>query len=230
MQSSPKPFSYGAIMRHSVRGSFILMSVLVAGACSESALPGPAPAGPPPPGTQPPGTQTFTPSFISAASDAPAIANPVVSFYAKKGVDAEAFMYYRPRPGRTDSTVFVRFRVGKNALFTRPGGGAIAAGDSVLITITLADPVHLVIDMQPAGLRFTPTEPAELKLSYLEADDDLNHDGRVDAADTALESALAIWRREGSTSPWTKLASIVQIGTHEIEALVTGFTSYAVAY
>lgn len=177
-----------------------------------------------------PPIQSFNPRFLRAAADAPPVANPVLSFYAKKGTDAEVFMYYRPRPGTADSTVFVRFRVDRGSLLSRPDGSAIATGDSVLITITLTDPQNLLLDMQPAGLRFSVLEPAEIKISFLEADDDLNDDGKVDASDAAAQAALAIWRRESAGLPWFRMASIVEVGTHEVEALVTGFTGYAIAW
>ena len=177
----------------------------------------------------PVGTEVAGLSLIRAASDAPAIANPTLSFYATKGVDAEAIMWYRPRAGRTDSTMFVRFRVDRRSLLTRPDGSAIADGDSVLITMTLSDPTHLVVDFQPSGLRFSAANPAELKISYLEADKDFNDDGVVDSSDTAFEAALSMWRRELSTSPWAKLSSSLVTSTHEVEATLTGFTSYAIA-
>jgi hypothetical protein len=167
---------------------------------------------------------------LDAVAGAPAIANPVVQFYAKKGEDREAFMYYAKRPTGKDSTVFVRFRVRKRSLLARPDGTPIADGDSVLITMRLTDPAHLEVTMEPSGLTFSPSDPANIKLSFLETDDDLNKDGAVNAADAALRNLLAIWKRETPTAPWTKLTSALSIGTHEIEADVTGFTIYIVAW
>ena len=198
----------------------------VSTACSNEA------AAPATPASPTPGNTSFTVHLLRAAGDAPAIANPLVSFYAKSGVDREVFMYYRPRPGGggNDSTVFVRFRVPKDALLARPNGTPFAAGDSILITITLTDPVHLAVDFQPSGLTFSPSDPAKLKLSFLETDDDLDGDGTVSSNDVAIQSLLALWKRESSSSPWTRLASIVSIGSHEVEATVTGFTSYVIAW
>ncbi len=171
-------------------------------------------------------------NFLRPASDAPAIANPVVTFYAKAGSDREAFMYYRPRPGGggNDSTVFLRFRVQKDALLSRPDGTPFANGDSILITITLSDPAHLGVDFQPSGLRFNPSRQAKLKISFLEADDDLNGDGTVNGSDTALQALLAIWQRESAASPWIRLTTVVTVETHEVEASVAGFTSYIIAW
>lgn len=186
----------------------------------------------PGPNAPTPGDTSFSVRFLRAAAGAPAIANPVVTFYARRGVDREAFMYYRPRPGGggNDSTVFVRFRVPRDALLSRPDGTPFAAGDSILITITLADPQHLAVDFQPAGLRFSPSDPAKLKLSFLETDEDVNDDGVVNNDDLAARNLFAIWKRETLSSPWIRLASIVSTGSHEVEATVSGFTSYIIAW
>ena len=174
--------------------------------------------------------QRFDLNFLRPALTAPAVANPVVSFYAKKGQDVEAIMWYQKRADRPDSTEFIRFRVDDASLLTRPDGSAFAPGDSVLITITLADPQRLIIDMQPSGLRFSPVKPAELKISFEEADEDINEDGVVDEDDGALVSQFAIWRRERAGDPWVKLSSLVEVGTHEVKAFINGFTGYAIAW
>ncbi|MDH5234574.1 MAG: hypothetical protein OEW77_06400 [Gemmatimonadota bacterium] len=173
---------------------------------------------------------SFSVNALRAAAGAPEIANPVVTFYAKAGEDREAFMYYRKRPTGNDSTVFVRFRVSKDALLTRPDGSPFAPGDSILITITLTDPTRLIVAFAPSGLRFSTANPAKLKLSFLETDDDLNEDGVVDSRDTALQSLLSVWRRETAAAPWVKQASILAIGSHEIETDVGGFTDYIIAW
>ncbi len=177
-----------------------------------------------------PTEQRFDLNFLRPALSAPPVANPVVSFYAKKGQDAEAIMWYRKRSDRPDSTEFLRFRLQDNSLLTRPDGSAFAIGDSVLITITLADPQRLIIDMQPSGLRFSPVKPAELKLSFEEADEDMNEDGSVDEDDGAIVGQFAIWRRERAADPWVKLSSIIEIGTYEVKAFINGFTGYAIAW
>lgn len=177
-----------------------------------------------------PAQQRLDLNFLRPALTAPQVANPVVAFYAKKGQDVEAIMWYRKHAGRPDSTEFMRFRLQDNSLLARPDGSAFAPGDSVLITITLADPQRLIIDMQPSGLRFSPVKPAELKLSFEEADEDLNEDGVVNEADGAIVGQFAIWKRERSGDPWLKLGSLVEIGTHEVKAFINGFTGYAIAW
>lgn len=192
----------------------VALAILLAG-CSDS-------AGPP--------DQRFDLNFLRPALSAPPVANPVVSFYAKKGQDVEAIMWYRKRVDRPDSTEFLRFRLEDNSLLARPDGSAFAVGDSVLITITLADPQRLIIDMQPSGLRFSPVKPAELKLSFEEADEDLDDDGNVDEDDGAIVGQFAIWRRERAGDPWVKLSSIVEVGSSEVKAFINGFTGYAIAW
>ena len=177
-----------------------------------------------------PSDQRFDLNFLRPALSAPPVANPVVSFYAKKGQDTEAIMWYRKRVDRPDSTEFLRFRLEDNSLLARPDGSPFAIGDSILITITLADPQRLIIDMQPSGLRFSPVKPAELKLSFEEVDEDINDDGVVDEDDGAIVGQFAIWRRERVGDPWVKLSSIVEMGTYEVKAFINGFTGYAIAW
>ncbi|HEU4996436.1 MAG TPA: hypothetical protein VFT29_16575 [Gemmatimonadaceae bacterium] len=177
-----------------------------------------------------PAQQRLDVNFLRPALTAPPVANPVVAFYAKKGQDVEAIMWYRKDADRPDSTEFMRFRLQDNSLLARPDGSAFAPGDSVLITITLADPQRLIIDMQPSGLRFSPVKPAELKLSFEEADEDLNEDGVVNEADGAIVGQFAIWKRERPGDPWLKLSSLVEIGTYDVKAFINGFTGYAIAW
>lgn len=96
--------------------------------------------------------------------------------------------------------------------------------------MTLVDTVHLEVDFQPAGLVFSTRDPAKLKMSFLEADKDLNNDGVVNRIDARLQRRLAIWKRELSTDPWLKQASVVSAINHEVESYVGGFTSYLIAW
>jgi hypothetical protein len=175
-------------------------------------------------------TAAATPHFLRAAAGAPPIANPVIRFYAKKGQRKTVFMFYRPRPGQSQLTDLIRFRVRENSLLARPNGTPIRAGDSVLISIRLVDPVRLIVDFQPAGLRFNPQDPADLRIRWSETNPDVNRDGVVDQQDAALKQRLKIWRRETSTEPWTRLQSQVDVLSQECETDLTGFTRYAVAY
>lgn len=169
-------------------------------------------------------------TVLRTAASAPPLVATTASFYALKGENREVRLYYRPAPGSLDSTEFLRFKVPDESLDRRPDGSVIANGDSVLITVTVLDAAKLIVDFQPAGLRFAASKPAELKLSFAEADGDLDDDGDIDGDDVAAESRLAIWRRETIADPWVRLSSVLSVSRDEVEATITGFTNYAIAY
>lgn len=171
-----------------------------------------------------------SPHFIDTLPGAPTIANPVITFWARKGVDQTISMYYHALPGRHDSTTYYSLRVRAQSLFRRPDGSLIANGDSVQITITLTDLQHLVVDCQPSGLLFDPSHPATAKFSYANASHDLDGSGTVTSADTALLHALSVWRRETPTSPWIIVPSTGLFGSDEVAAAIAGFTGYALAW
>lgn len=169
-------------------------------------------------------------SFLRPAPGAPPFGATVVSFWAVKGENREARLMYRKRPGSSDSTEFLRFRVDGQSLVNRPDGSPIAEGDSLLITLTIADSSRLIAGFAPSGLVFNPDKPARLRLKYSEADPDLNHDGVVNAADTALMRGFRLWRQESPGEPWVSLPSAVNQSSMEVDADIPGFTRYAVAY
>ena len=168
-------------------------------------------------------------NILRRSEAAPPLVSNSASFYAVRGEDRELRMSYANTGEAGSGAEFLRLRVNRNTLLARPDGSTVAQGDSVLITVT-ADPVLMSVDFQPSGLRFSSSEPAELKLRWAEADDDINRDGRVDGADDALRDDLAIWRHESANDPWGKLATVLKLDVEEAEARLTGFSGYAVAY
>lgn len=170
------------------------------------------------------------PHFLSVDSTAPSLASLSVSFYAVKGQGREALLWYSRDPARADSSKLARFRVDRRSLCNRPNGTPIANGDSILITMTVTDPTTQLVEFQPSGLLFCSGRPANLQMWYEETDHDFNHDGVVNNSDLAIERNLAIWKRETPSSPWFALRSIVTSGADEVEADITGFTGYLVAY
>ena len=168
--------------------------------------------------------------LLTVKSDAPGLANPNVSFYAVKGRNAGADIWYRPRAGQRDSTKFLEFRLGGATLDRRPDGTAIADGDSVRITVTVTDPAHLIVQFQPSGLTFSSKDLARLRMFFGEAGDDLDGNGRVDSDDDSVEQKLSLWRQEASGLPWFKLFSAVVKDSKRVDADLNGFTGYALAY
>lgn len=204
---------------------FLLALVISVGACRDD------PTAPPQDSAITPAVTTAsTPHFLRAKAGAPTIANPVIRFYAKKGQRKTVFMLYHARPGQKDSTDLIRFRLRENSLLARPDGRPIKNGETVLITLRLVDPVKLIVDFQPAGLRFNPRDPADLRIRWAETNPDVNRDGVVNRQDATLKERLKIWRRESSTQPWTRTPSLVNVPSQECELDLTGFTRYAVAY
>lgn len=168
--------------------------------------------------------------LLRVSSGSPPLAATQVSFYAVKGKAGGADLWYHAAAGRTDSLKFVEFRMGPSSLESRPDGSAIASGDSVLITLTVSDPTHLVITYEPSGLRFSANDQPALKMFWVACGDDLNYDGKVDATDAALVQKFSIWRQESAGQPWLKLSSVVVPSVKEVDTQLSGFTGYAISY
>jgi hypothetical protein len=170
-------------------------------------------------------------TFTRAAADAPALATDSLGFWAHVGTDYEKHIYYLPRANETQGDLCLRFRVRARSLARYPDGRAFAASDSVFISIKVVDIGKQIFDFQPAGLRFSASEPADLQLKYIDRDHDFNDDGVVDATDQQIESAqLSIWRQELSGQPWVKQSSSVTTEFDEIETDIFGFTHYVIAF
>jgi hypothetical protein len=168
--------------------------------------------------------------LLSAPGSTPPLVTTQLSFYAVKGKPTAADIWYHARPGRTDSLKFLEFRLGSASLDRRPDGSTISSGDSVLITLTVTDQRHFIVEFQPAGLAFATNDPATLKFIYAACGDDLNYDGKVDSADDAITQQLSIWRQEAPFQPWFKVSSVVNKNAKEVNAVLGGFTGYAVEY
>ena len=166
--------------------------------------------------------------FLAPRAGAPPLVATTASFWAKKGENRELRLYYHAAAGAQDSVEFLRFRVDDRSLDRRPDGSAIATGDSVLITVNVSDLSNLIVDFQPAGLKFSADRPARLTLKFAEADDDLADDD--DGVDPAVLPQLSIWRRETPGDPWVRQASTTNTTEQEVETNVFGFTNYAIAY
>jgi hypothetical protein len=159
--------------------------------------------------------------FIRSAPDAPPLVSRDTSFWAVAGQNREIRIPY------VNGAPCLEFKVPGNALLRRPDGTAVQRGDSVRITVRLADAGRFSFEFQPAGLRFDRDHPAELRIRYTYADRDFNGDGRVDDADRRFDFGL--WRQERSGQPWAGLVTARDAGTEEVRATLEGFTKFAVA-
>jgi hypothetical protein len=189
-------------------------------ACSDAGGPGDD-------GTKPASDLTI----LRLSDDSPPLFNPVESFYAVRGEGREVRIFFEDEddPGESGDE-YLRFEVDAEALLAYPDGTPFAEDDSVLITVRVVDPARLLFEFEPAGLRFDPARPAELKIHYDKADDDLDEDGDVDLEDETLELTLAIWRQEEEGDPFERLGSLLIDDLEEIDAELEGFSRYALAY
>ena len=183
--------------------------------------------------TSPDSSDTRDPNdlrLLSAPYGTPSLAKTQVSFYAVQGRSGGADIWYHAKPGATDSLKFLEFRVGTGSLATRPDGSTITAGDSVLITITVTDQTHFIVDFQPSGLKFSANDQPTLRISFAACGADLNYDGVADAKDQAIMDSLSFWRQEGPFQPWNKVPSTVVQTTKDVNAQLGGFTGYAIEF
>jgi hypothetical protein len=169
-------------------------------------------------------------NYLRAASTAPPLANPVDSFWAVKGQDRRIRIYYQPSAPGEDSSQLLELKVPQQSLLRRPDGTLFATGDSILIKVTVIDPVHLVVQFEPSGLTFSASDPAQFKFEFGETDPDINDDGQVNATDDSLKTVLHLWRQETAADPWFQLSTNVDVSAEEVEADILGFTNYALAY
>ena len=168
-------------------------------------------------------------NVIRLPANAPPFYGTSVSFYAKVGQEASGFLYFQDQEGKRGEK-FAELKIPSDALLARPDGTPFAAGDSVLITMQVGDPARLLVELQPSGIQFRGSSPAELKLEYGEAGDDLNHDGRVDGEDDEIEQRLAIWRQEQPGDPFVRVGTVKLEDENEVEAKLSSFSRYAIAY
>jgi len=201
--------------------SLAVIALVLAVGCSSDDTPSPDS-----PGSERPPAEL---SVARLSPDAPPLESSTVSFWAVKGEQAEQKLYFLDDQGQRGEE-YLSLKLDDESLLSRPDGSAIAEGDSVLITITVEDPALLLFELQPSGLKFSPADPAELKIRYAHADDDLNEDGTVDGEEDHIESILGIWRQELPGDPFIRLGSVKVEGQEELEAELTGFSRYAIAY
>ncbi len=166
-------------------------------------------------------------TFLSRAPGAPPLQGSTVSFHAVQGKDRDAEIWYVTAG---DADRLLRLRIRKHAQIVAPDGHALADGDSILITIAVSDTSRLIVNFQPAGIRFVGSEAADLTLWYRHTHPDLNRDGVVNALDASLESTLAIFRQESPTALWERLSGVLNTSNDEVEARIGGFTNYVIAY
>ncbi len=204
----------------SIRRAAAAITVVAGAACSDTFLS--SPSGP----TENPAAAL---DIVQLPASAPATERDVVTFYARRGASREGRVYFGDGHGGR-GTEYLRLTIDKNSLAAQPDGTPFAVGDSVLITIRVADPARILFTMEPAGLRFSDAAPAELRISYGVTAGDLDHNGKNDSADDDEETHLAIWRQANPGAAFVRLDSRVSRGGKTVVADLPGFSRYAIAY
>lgn len=162
-----------------------------------------------------PGTEL---EFVPIRATAPPLETTDTSFWAVRGEERELVLRFQGQDGPGTGSKFFQFSVAENSLLARPDGTPFQVGDSVEISVSV-DPGLYVVNFEPSGLRFNPSDPAELELDYGETEDDfLLREGEFDA-----------WRQEISNQSWELIGSVQMEELDEIEIDVFGFTRYALA-
>ncbi|HZS61631.1 MAG TPA: hypothetical protein VFA43_20315 [Gemmatimonadaceae bacterium] len=158
--------------------------------------------------------------FLMPASNAPALATDTVKFYAVVGQERSASMWYHAASGQTDSTRWINFDVPAGGLVTDQNGDTLAAGDSVQITMYLADSANMVVGFQPSGLKFDSSHKPTLVMSYHWAK----------PLTPLLQALLGIWYQDTPGGLWFPTLSTVQLPAQTVTARCPGFSVYASAY
>lgn len=212
-----------AIRTNASPGILLTLGAVVAlGACGGSEPTGPDESGAP----------TEQLSFLRPGDDAPPLLTTDTTVVATRGENLRVELFYAPDPGSGSDTGdrFLRFELDQTSLLRYPddhpkAGALFQDGDTITIGIQIPEDT-LMARLEPAGLEFDPERPAELELSYVNADPDFDGDG---ADDPELEEELDLWRQGAPGEDWFRIGRIQDLELDEIEAILTSFSRYAVA-
>jgi hypothetical protein len=159
----------------------------------------------------------------------PPLFSDTVSFMAFKGQGTEQKIYFADEDGMQGEE-YLDFKLNDQSLLAYPDGTPFNAGDSVRITIRVINPDSIYFQFEPAGLTFDPNHPAKLNIHYGETGGDFDDDHMVTQADSVIAHILAIWRQPEPSDSFSRLQSVRFEDQEEIEASLTGFSRYAIAY
>ena len=173
-------------------------------------------------------------SFLQLADTAPALCSDTVSALFTKGVSQEIALGFPENgdiancPGNTED--FVRLKLDGQSLLAYPDSTLFQDGDTVTITLSWVGSDSILFHLEPSGLTFDPQHRAELKIEYAEASSDLNHDGNTNAQDDQIEQQIDIYREATPGAGYTKVGTAKLEDSDEIEAKLSSFSRYAIAY
>ena len=169
-------------------------------------------------------------NFVRQDTAAPPLVATRDSFWAKVADGRELALFYQGATPADSGDEFLRFEVPGDGLYRKPDGSAFQTGDSILITVTLVDAAKFIFQFEPAGLRFSPSHPARLKVRYANSEKDFNGDGVEDSTDVEIETELDLWYRSAPGALWFKVGAVKFENLDEIDANIASFSQYAVAW
>ena len=164
-------------------------------------------------------------SFALADPNALSVNTYEASFWAKRGESRTLQINY-VSGSSTSTSPFLQFTA-TDPIYV-PGRGALAVGDSVLITVRV-DSQTVAAHFEPSGLQFGT--PSALTLWYGGIEGDLNGDGVVDGTDATIESQLlGMWSRDDATNTWAPIFSARSATEKWVAADVPHFSEYAISW
>ncbi len=158
-------------------------------------------------------------NILHLAPTAPPLLATSTTFTACQGSGAEGRLFFNNGSGG-EGQEFARLTFGNNTLLAKPDGTPFAPNECVQITMTLDDPTQVLVRLEPTGLKFSPVDPARLRLDY----------GEAEGVDSTVEAQIGIWRQEAAGAPFLRIGSAVFRDLKEVEASLLGFSRYALAY
>jgi hypothetical protein len=161
------------------------------------------------------GEHPFQQLLLQAASST-AQETPAMSFWAVRGEEQTFEIGYRA-DGDTATGEFLRFHIPAAGLLLQPNGTAFAAGDSVLITVTI-DPSEFHLEFGPSGLVFNDQAPAQLELWYSAAEGDIP------------QSQLGMWYQQEAGTLWYPIVSQHQLDRMWFKTVLFHFSGYVISW
>lgn len=132
--------------------------------------------------------------------------------------------------GGGETEDFLRLRLDRNSLASMPDGSPIEVGDSVFISVKWVGSDSVLFELKPSGLKFASNAKARLKIEYDKCGGDLNNDGEDDEHDDDIRQQLGIWRQEMLGEHFFLIGTGTIEGEDKIEADLTGFSRFMIAY
>lgn len=169
-------------------------------------------------------------NFVRQDPSAPPLVAVTDSFWAKVGDGRELKLYYQGATAADSGEEFLRFEVPGDGLSRWPDGSLFQPGDSVLITVTVVDPLEFVFRFEPSGLEFSTQHPARMKVRYVNSDHDFDGDGDEDAVDDDIEQHLDLWHQPEPGGSWRRVGAVRFSELDELDANIGSFSQYAVAW